>query len=535
MVFAFLPALFAERVPGRYIVELTTESVSEHVIRMSVASGMRGSTANAHRARVQAEQSQVRRQLEQQQAVVLDSVDTVANALLVQVPDAAAAQLANNPAVKHVYPVRKMHMVLDRAIQLHKVVDAWNQIGADRAGAGIKIAIIDSGIDVGHPGFQDSSLAIPDTFPRVNDNADTVFTNNKIIVARSYVNLLPSRDPDLSARDRVGHGTALAMVAAGVRNSGPLATITGVAPKAYLGNYKIFGTPGINDNSSDDAILKAMDDAVADGMDIISFSVGDDLAPRLTDDLEAQAIERATQAGVIVVVAAGNNGTDLNTISSPATAPSAIAVGATTNDRTFAADAEVPGLTPIVAILGDGAAPSSPITAPITDVATLDNNGLACNPLPAGSLRNNIALILRGTCTFESKLINAQNAGAIAGLVYATADSPSPIGMVTGTAGIPAEMISNGDGVAAKQAAAANSSLVVTMRFTLSSVPILPNRLTDFTAAGPGVDLSIKPDMMAVGGDIYVATQTFDRTFPLGDRRSGWRRRCRLQRPSCPA
>ena len=53
MVFAFLPALFAERVPGRYIVELTTESVSEHVTRLSVASGMRGSTANAHRISMQ--------------------------------------------------------------------------------------------------------------------------------------------------------------------------------------------------------------------------------------------------------------------------------------------------------------------------------------------------------------------------------------------------------------------------------------------------------------------------------------------------
>src|SRR5260370_33060068 len=419
MVFAFLPALFAERVPGRYIVELTTESVSEHVTRMSVASGMRGSAANAHRARVQAEQSQVRRQLEQQQAVVLDSVDTVANALLVQVPDAAAAQLANNPAVTHVYPVRKMHMVLDRAIQLHKVVDAWNQIGADRAGAGIKIAIIDSGIDVGHPGFQDSPLASPDTCPRVHDNADTVFTNNKTIVARSYVNLLPSRDPDLSARDRVGHGTALAMVAAGVRNSGPLATITGVAPKAYLGNYKVFGTPGYNDSASDDAILKAIDDAVADGMDIINLSLGDNLAPRLSDDLEAQAIERASQAGVLGVVAAGNNGPRCNTISSPATAPSAIAVGATTNDRTFAASVEVPGLSSLVALPGDGPEPSTPITAMFSDVAAVDSSGLACAALPANSLSGAVALILRGTCTFEIKVGNAQRAGAVAALGYA--------------------------------------------------------------------------------------------------------------------
>src|SRR5207245_3358415 len=103
-----------------------------------------------------------------------------------------------------------------------------------------------------------------------------------------------------------------------------------------------------------DQILKATDDAAADDIDIINLSLGDDLAPRLSDDLEVQAVERASQAGVIVVVAAGNNGPDLNTISSPATAPSAIAVGATTNDRTFAASVEVPGLSSLVALPGDG-------------------------------------------------------------------------------------------------------------------------------------------------------------------------------------
>src|SRR5207245_9892974 len=100
-------------------------------------------------------------------------------------------------------------------------------------------------------------------------NATLVLSSltTKTLGGRSYCSLLPNRDPDHSARDHVGHGTALAMVAAGVRNAGPLATIAGVAPKAWLGNYKVFGTPGYNDAASDDAILKAIDDAVADGMD----------------------------------------------------------------------------------------------------------------------------------------------------------------------------------------------------------------------------------------------------------------------------
>ena len=514
VLLAFAPALLAEKVPGRYIVELTTEPVSEHVARLPGRARLESAAASAHRRRVRSEQQQVRRQLEQRQARVLESIDTVANALFVEAPEDAAARLASVPGVKRVLPVRKFHMLLDRAVLLHKVADAWNQIGSDRAGEGVKVAIIDSGIETSHPGFQDPALTPPDSFPRVNSPSDLAYTNGKIIVARSYVNLLQYRDPDLSARDHSGHGTALAMVAAGVRNGGPLATITGVAPRAYLGDYKVFGTPGYNDNATDSAILKAIDDAVADGMDIISLSLGDDPAPRLSDDLDVQAVERASQAGVLVVVSAGNGGPDLNTMSSPATAPSAIAVGAASNDRTFAAGVEVPGLSSFVAVAGGGAASSVPITASLWDVAALDGSGLACTPLPANGLKDHIALILRGTCTFETKLINAQRAGAVAGLIYAAQDSPDPIAMAVGSATLPAEMISYEDGSAIRQTLAAQSSLSGTLQFTLHAVPVIANRLTDFSAAGPNVDLGIKPDLMAVGADIYVATQTQD---PRGD------------------
>ena len=199
-----------------------------------------------------------------------------------------------------------------------------------------------------------------------------------------------------------------------------------MAPAAFLGNYKVFGTPGWNDYSSDTAIIKAIDDAVSDGMDIISLSIGSDLAPRLADDLEVQAVERATQAGVIVVVAAGNNGADLNTISSPATAPSAIAVGATSNLRTFGTSLEVSDLSTFAALPGNGFQPSTPIAGTLRDVASVDNDGQACSALQAGSLAGTIALILRGNCTFETKLNNAQNAGAIGAVVYAARGFAEP-------------------------------------------------------------------------------------------------------------
>src|SRR5439155_3208267 len=112
-------------------------------------------------------------------------------------------------------------------------------------------------------------LAVPDGFPK----GDPAYTNHKVIVARSYVSLLPSPD-DASARDHSGHGTAAAMIAAGVRNSGPAGTIVGVAPKAYLGSYKIFGSPGVNDTTTTEVLVKALEDALSDGMDVVALSVG---------------------------------------------------------------------------------------------------------------------------------------------------------------------------------------------------------------------------------------------------------------------
>lgn len=503
-------ALSAGTIPGRYIVELNTEPVAEHVAGLGARSRLLSNSAASHRSRIRTEQSRMRGELEQRQARVLDSVDTVANAMFIEATEATAAEMAALPGVKRVIPMRTMKMILDRAVIQHKVVEAWSQIGEDRAGLGMKIAIIDSGISAGHEAFQNSGLTAPDTYPRGGNASDLSYTSGKIIVARSYVDLLQYRDPDYSVRDRVGHGTALATIAAGGRAAGPLATITGIAPKAYLGVYKVFGTPGYNDYSSDAAIIKAVDDAVADGMDVINLSLGSDLAPRLADDLEAQALERAVQAGVIVVAAAGNNGPGLNTISSPATAPSVIAVGATTSDRRFAASVEVSGLSPFLAINSTGPAPETAIVAQFADVTAFDPTSLLCSAIPSGSLTGRVALIQRGTCTFETKLNLARNAGAVAAVVYAAQDAPDPFGMNVGAATLPAEMISYDAGQAIRNALAEQGEVWGTVSFTLGPVPITPNRLTDFTAAGPNVDFGIKPDLMAMGSDIYTGTQSLD-------------------------
>jgi hypothetical protein len=264
----------------------------------------------------------------------------------------------------------------------------------------------------------------------------------------------------------------------------------------------------VNDASNSCAIDAAVEDAVNDGMDVISLSLGGIPAPRVDDDPEVQLIENAISMGVIVVIAAGNGGSDPNTIATPGTAPDAITLGAMNNDRYFTPPPFTVGSQGSFAeVPAEESLPANPITAPLVDISlTLDPTGLACTPLPANGLTGAIALILRGACTFEIKLTYAQQAGAVAALVYTDASSPDAITMAVGAATLPAEMVSYPDGLAIKQLA--SSQVQATMSFTLTPAAIDPNTVAYFSSLGPSVDLSIKPDLLAVGENFYTAAET---------------------------
>jgi minor extracellular serine protease Vpr len=493
---------------SRYIVELSGDAVGEHVVKQSKAAGkrlaMEGEPARTRRSQLRNEQLQATVALLDLGVEVLDSTETVSNSLIVRMADELAPRVEALPGVKRVRQVRQFLPELDHAIPLHKVPQAWNLVGLDKAGAGIKIGLIDSGIDVDHPGMQDSTLQTPPGFPKINADSDVAFTNTKVIAARSYANLFDPIDPDLSARDRQGHGTATAMAAAGARNTGPLGPIVGVAPKAWLGSYKVFGSNGIGGTS--DVVLKALDDAVNDGMDVISLSLSSAIAaPRLAADIEVDAVERIAALGVIVVSSAGNKGFP-NTIGSPGTAPSMVTVGASWNDRTFTPGGlSIDGGPPIGAATAEQDI-AGPIVDPMIDVATLDQDGLACLPYPLNSMNGRVALILRGSCNFEDKLNNTARAGAIAAVIYTTPDRPISQ-MNIGTATLPVLMIGSDAGIAIKAKIASQPSVNALLSFDLTSVPALADGVTDFSSKGPNVDGSIKPDLVATGSDFYTATE----------------------------
>ncbi|MDQ6700033.1 MAG: S8 family serine peptidase [Acidobacteriota bacterium] len=522
--------------------------------RVASRNSLLSAESSGHRAAIATKQNTLHAELSRRKIHVTGSAQTLVNAIFVRVPDGRADELKSIPGVRSVAYLPPLRRHLDRAVNLTQVPAAWNLVGGvNNAGTGVKIAILDTGIDQSHPAFQDSSLAVPSGFPK--GQAD--FTNRKVIVARSYVAQLPfatvdvkdSKPDDTSPRDRVGHGTAMAMIAAGQRTTGPVATITGVAPKAFLGNYKIYGSPGVNDKTTGGVMIQALEDALADGMDIAAIATGDSglygpldrasscagnppvairpYIPADACDIRAQAVENAVKLGLTVVVSAGDDGGNgvnfptLGTINTPGTAPSAITVGATTNSHILFSSVRTGGNAPsnlqqIDAMTGSGPKPGSPLTAPLRDVSQLGNDGLACTPLTGGSLTGAIALIQRGTCPFEVKVNNAQKAGAVAVLLYQasgvdTLFTPTALG---GTA-IPLFFIGNTRGAALQTFIRANPNATVTLDAALHSSDAPFDTVADFSSRGPSIGtLAIKPELVAVGTDLYTATQRYD---PNGD------------------
>ncbi len=493
------PPSVAQHVPGYYIVELTEAPPAE---RMASAPAVRRRSAlRDYYDVVRRQQRVVWGVLETYGARPYGSVETVANALLVRLPDRLAERIGALPGVRRVYPVRELRASLERALERHHVIDAWSRLGgSDLAGAGVKIGIIDSGIDITHPAFQDPSLLPPDGFPRANFDSDLDFTNSKVIVARSYLRFFVGGETD--ARDRNGHGTAVAMAAAGRVLDTPDGPIGGVAPKAWLGSYQVIGEDG---RTRSDLVLKAVDDAVRDGMNVLNMSLGGDVIARPGDDILTRVIERAAAAGTLIVVAAGNQGPDPFTLGDTSAAPSALVVGAVWNDRTLGAGVRMASGETFPAIPGDGPRPLYPITAPMRDVADVDPSGLACSALPEGSLEGRIVLIQRGECFFRDKLNNAQAAGAVGAIIYTRPEAPDAFPFSVLGATLPAVMVNNADGVAIKEIIAASGPVVTTVDFRVRR-PVDPNRVTSFSSRGPNSDLTIKPEIAAVGAALNTAT-----------------------------
>jgi subtilisin family serine protease len=222
------------------------------------------------------------------------------------------------------------------------------------------------------------------------------------------------------------------------------------------------------------------------------------------------AVERAAEAGVIVVAAAGNNGPYPLSVSAPSVSAAVISVGATGNDRTFSTGLRTSAGSQYFTLPPDGNWPTGEVSAPLADVSTVDSDGLACGPLPAGSFSGRIVLVQRGTCLFSEKLMNVQAAGGVGALVYAREDQPALLRMSIGTLQFPAQFLTYGDGVRLKGEIAADPSISATLVAGPENSPQDSSLLAAFSSRGPNAEGLVKPDLVAVGTSLYTAAQSID-------------------------
>ena len=241
------------------------------------------------------------------------------------------------------------------------------------AGAGMKIGIIDDGVDQRHRFFDPTGYAMPAGYPK----GQAAYTTAKVIVARAFPppgstwrHAAKPFDPDQS-----GHATHVAGIAAGNADTqAEGARVSGIAPRAHIGNYKALTIPtdanvGLDGNAPE--IVAAIEAAVADGMDVINLSIGEpEIEP--ARDVVARALDAAAAAGVVSVVAAGNDFGDFGngSLMSPGTSARAITVGATTSGATPAmAGFSSAGPTPISLRL------KPDVVAPGTSILSADPEG----------------------------------------------------------------------------------------------------------------------------------------------------------------
>ena len=318
--------------------------------------GRTGASGRAARAAIDSEQARFAGALHEAipSAQIRWRYRLVVNGAAVVVPTSALRRLQALPGVREVDAGATYAVGKADPAKVAKAAATWST-GLTNQGAGTKIAIIDDGVDQTHPYFAPAGYTMPAGFPK----GQTAYTTAKVIVARAFapagITWKYARKPFDPVQS--GHATHVAGIAAG--NAGTAATggvkVSGVAPRAYIGNYKALSVPtdanvGLDGNAPE--IVAAIEAAVSDGMDVINLSLGEpEVEP--ARDIVARALDAAAAAGVVPVVAAGNDFEEYGggSLISPGTSERAITVAAVTSPEagggTSLADFSSAGPTPL--------------------------------------------------------------------------------------------------------------------------------------------------------------------------------------------
>jgi subtilisin family serine protease len=379
-------------------------------------------------------------------------------------------------------------------------------------GNGIKVGVIDTGIDYNHPdlthvykGYRKTDGVNPATIdPNTVKGWDFV-DNDADPMETSYDDWIKAGSPIVEGHTYYTyHGTHVSGTIAGQAENEAVDAdhrTLGVAPGVELYSYRVLGPYGSGYSS---AIIGAIDKSVQDGMKVINLSLGSPMNDALA--AESIAINNATIAGVTCVISAGNAGPGERTLGAPGTAALGISVGASDFPMAIPTQSAMVGNETFnnMKLLGRGfhddlntlVGTSYPIAyvglGGINDFK--DGNG---QPL---DLTGKVALIQRGTYALVDKIKNAKNAGAKAVILYNNVDGEIDAYLAQDTGLIPTFRLTKADGERLK-AASTTSSITFG---SVGSIVTEGNHLAGFSSRGPVTDnYDIKPDIVAPGVSVY--------------------------------
>jgi minor extracellular serine protease Vpr len=413
--------------------------------------------------------------------------DRLWNGLSVEVDPADLPSLYRLSGVAALYPVAEVDLPPDpvpvdpgagapelfTAITMTGAADLHEE-GID--GTGVRVGIIDTGIDYTHPdlgrGFGPGH--------RVEGGYD--------FVGDLYLGPASFPQPDGDPMDCNGHGTHVAGIIGA--NGG----VVGVAPGVTFRSYKIFGCAG---GTATDVILAAMERALADGNQVINLSLGSTFQwPRYPT---GRAADNLVNHGVVVVASAGNDGgTGLYSMAAPAVGEKTIAVASVDNARVHTRSFRILGGPAVGYLPASNADPP-----PLSGSALVKDVGHGCSTERAlfTGLQGKIAVMARGRCSLVEKALNARNAGATAALIYN--DSPGIFfGLAETPVFFPVATLSGEDGTAL----AARARFSTTLVWTADLVDLITGTgglVSTFSSYGDSPDLLLKPDVSAPGAFIF--------------------------------
>ena len=396
---------------------------------------------------------------------VLANYQAAYNGIKVRVGRDKIEQLASLPGVVGVRPLFPVRPNNQRGVPLIGTPGVWQSLGLH--GEGVKVAIIDTGIDYTHANFggpgtvaaydaahaaetapADSRYFGPGA-PRVKGGIDLV--GDSYDADPDSPTYQPIPHPDPNPLDCGGHGSHVAGSAAGsgvtadgktysgaynatTISSNAWAIGPGVAPKADLYAIRVFGCVG-----STDVTVDAIEWAVDNDMDVINMSLGSPFGTK--DDPSAVASTNAAKAGVIVVASAGNSGPNQYISGSPGSAEGAIAVAASDPTPSFPGAVFVinTGGAAILAQNSNNAAFSNGASYPIAVLRTPTGAvSLGCSAAEyaafPGGLAGKMVVSLRGVCSRVARAILAEQHGAAAAAMIDTSTGYPPFeGPITGS------------------------------------------------------------------------------------------------------